>query len=74
MNINTKQGMRDAKAWTQQLIDSLNDGGSWLVPRSGTIIVFDKVLRIANIQHEMTQDVSIKKVLREMGWTVTNKK
>ena len=73
MNINTKQGMADAKAWTQRLIDSLNDGGSWLVPRSGTIIVFDKVLRIAHIKHEMLPDESIKKVLKEMGWTVRNK-
>lgn len=73
MDINTKQGMQAAKDWTQRLIDTLNDGGTWMVPRSGTILRFDKVSRIANIVYEMTPDTSIKQVLTAMGWTVTKK-
>ena len=34
MDINTRKGMADAIHWTQHLIDSLVDGGSWVVGRA----------------------------------------
>lgn len=74
MNIHTPEGMRQAQAWTQNLINSLKDGGSWLVPRSGTIIVFDKSRKKATVTYQSVPDVSIEHVLETMGWEITYKK
>lgn len=37
MDINTKQGMEEAKSWATSFINLLNDGGFWAVPRSDSI-------------------------------------
>jgi hypothetical protein len=74
VNIHQPQGMAQAKAWTQNLIDSLNDGGTWMVPRSGTIITFDKTKKRALVKHQMVPDISIEMVLEAMGWEITYKK
>lgn len=73
MNIHQPQGMAEAKAWTQRLIDTLNDGAVWAVPRSGTIIVFDKKNKRALVKHQMVPDISIEMVLEAMGWEITYK-
>lgn len=73
MDIHTKQGMTEAKAWTQNLIDTLNDGGVWAVPRSGTIIKFDKVNKKARVTHQMIPDISIEMILEALGWEITYK-
>lgn len=74
MDIHTKQGMAQAKAWTQNLIDTLNDGATWLVPRSGTIIVFDKKNKRVQVTHQLMPDISIEMVLEALGWEITYKK
>lgn len=73
MDINTKQGMAAAKAWTEQLLSTLNDGGTWAVPRSGTIIRFDKTNKKARVIHQMSPDISIERVLEAMGWEIIYK-
>lgn len=73
MDINTKQGMAAAKAWMQNLVDMVKDGGMWAVPRSGTIIRFDKTNKKAIVTHQMTPDISIERVLEAMGWEITYK-
>lgn len=74
MDINTKQGMKDAKAWMQNLISMVKDDGMWAVPRSGTIIRFDKTNKQAIVTHQTTPDISIERVLEAMGWEITYKK
>ena len=74
MDINTKQGMKDAKAWMQNLLNTVKDGGMWAVPRSGTIICFDKTNKKAIVTHQTTPDISIERVLEAMGWEITYKK
>jgi hypothetical protein len=74
MNIHQPQGMAEAKAWTQNLIDNINDGGVWMVPRSGTIIKFDKVNKKALVTHQLMPDISIEMILEAMGWEITYKK
>ena len=74
MDIHTKQGMAEAKAWTQHLIDGLKDGGLWIVPRSGTAIIFDKVNKKALVKHQMVPDISIELVIEALGWEITYKK
>lgn len=74
MDITRPQGMAEAKAWTQKLIDNINDGGVWMVPRSGTIIKFDKVNKKALITHQLMPDISIEMILEALGWEITYKK
>jgi len=73
MDINTKQGMADAKTWMERLLSTLNDGGTWAVPRSGTIIRFDKTNKKALVIHQMSPDISIERVLEAMGWEIIYK-
>ena len=40
-DLDTKQGMVNAITWTKKLIAQLNDGGTWIVPRSGTMVTLD---------------------------------
>lgn len=74
MDITRPQGMSEAKAWTQKLIDGINDGGVWVVPRSGTIIRFDKVNKKALVTHQLMPDISIEMILEALGWEITYKK
>ena len=74
MDITKSQGMAEAKAWTQNLIDNINDGGVWLVPCSGTAIVFDKVNKKALVTHQLMPDIGIEMVLESLGWEITYKK
>lgn len=74
MDVHTPKGMAQAKAWTQSLINTLNDGGTWMVPRSGTIITFDKTNKKAQVTHQMIPDISIELVLEALGWEITYKK
>lgn len=74
MNIHQPQGMAEAKAWTQNLINNLKDGGQWIVPRSGTAIVFDKTNKKALVTHQLMPDIGIEMVLEALGWEITYKK
>lgn len=74
MDITRPQGMAEAKAWTQKLIDNIKDGGVWMVPRSGTIIKFDKVNKKALVTHQLMPDISIEMILEALGWEITYKK
>lgn len=74
MDITKPQGMAEAKAWTQNLIDGIHDGGVWIVPRSGTLIKFDKRNKKALVTHQLMPDISIEMILEAMGWEITYKK
>ena len=72
-DLDTTQGMVNAIRWTKQLINSLNDGGTWLVPRSGTMVTIDKKTQTAVVDAPFMRDPSITKVLTAMGWKVVMK-
>lgn len=71
-DLDTKQGMVNAIMWTKQLISTLKDGGTWVVPRSGTLVRVDKKKQTATLVGAMP-DPSITKVLTAMGWKVVMK-
>jgi hypothetical protein len=73
MDINTKQGMAAAKAWTEQLLSTIKDQGVWAVPRSGSIIRFDKTNKKALVIHQMSPDIPIERVLEARGWEIIYK-
>lgn len=63
--IETEDGMGAAAAWTQNLIDNLRDGGSWMVPRSMAVYTFYKSRKVAV---RANRDSAIDDVLTHMGW------
>jgi hypothetical protein len=58
--------------WTQRLIDTLKDGGMWMVPKSQNVFRFDKGMKIATLTEGGVDSLfyQIKKVLEILGWTV----
>ena len=69
-DLDTKQGMANAVLWTRSLFERLNDGGTWAVPRSGTIITINHTNKTATIKVGHRPDPSLKRVIEAMGWTV----
>ena len=69
-DLDTAEGMNNAVRWTRQHFELLNDGGSWGIPRSGTIVRVNKKDRIATIITGFAPDLCIKRVIEAMGWTV----
>ena len=71
-DLDTEEGMANAIAWTNRTLETLNDDGIWIVPRSGMLIRVlshsDKVLRVLEGE---TPDPSITRVLKAAGWTIT---
>jgi hypothetical protein len=71
-DLDTEEGMANAVAWTNRTLETLNDDGIWIVPRSGMLIRVlshsDKVLRVLEGE---TPDPSIPRVLKAAGWTLT---
>ena len=65
MNLDTDEGMIAAKAWLQNTIDMLKDGGMWAIPRSFAIYTFDKKNKIVT---RINNDEPTDKVLEAMGW------
>lgn len=69
-DLNTTEGMNNAVRWTRNHFELINDGGSWGIPRSGTIVRINKKEKIATIVRGFAPDPSIKQVIEAMGWTV----
>lgn len=70
LNIDTPEGMANAVAWQTKMIEVLVDGGRWLVPRSGTIYMIDKVNKRARKVLGLKPEPTITRVFEAMGWTV----
>jgi hypothetical protein len=72
-DLDTDEGMANAIAWTQRHFKMAKDFGLWMVPRSGTLVRFDNAEKAAIITPGHTPDPSIARVIKAMGWTVTEK-
>jgi len=72
-DLNTVGGMNRAVEWTRDLFESLHDGGVWVVPRSGTIVQVFKSERRVIITNGPFPDTSLGRVIKNMGWAVTEK-
>ena len=69
-DINTTEGMNNAVTWTRNMFNNIKDGGTWIVPRSMTMIRINHKDKIATILVGLVPDPSIKRVIEAMGWTV----
>jgi len=71
-DLDTSEGMGNAIEWTLKVLDSLNDGGTWAIPRSGTIVTIDKKTNVAMLA-SYVPDPAIARVIRACGWDVVEK-
>lgn len=69
-DLNTEAGMANAVRWTEQLFNTIKQGGAWIVPRSGTMVTIDHDNKTATIVPGHSPDTGIKRVIKAMGWTV----
>ena len=71
-DLDTEEGMKNAVTWTNNCMALLRDGGTWIVPRSGTVVTLsnrdDKQVRV----REFIPDPSIKRVLVAAGYDVSS--
>lgn len=66
LDLDTKEGMEGAVAFTRSLLGFIKDGGTWVVPRSGTLIRIDHTNKIAT---RLCGSEAFPRVFKAMGWT-----
>lgn len=69
-DLDTKQGMDNAVRWTEKLFDVMNDGATWAVPRSSTLVTINKDTKTATVTQGFAPEQGLLQVIRAMGWTV----
>ena len=69
-DLETEEGMANAKAWTAQMLALINDDGVWLVPRSGMRVMVHHADKAVTIYAGHSPDPSIPRVIEALGWTV----
>lgn len=70
MNMNFPEGMQAAVEWTTQHVNRITNGGTWIVPRSGSIYQIFKDDKRVVVLAQLLPDPSIEEVFVAMGWTV----
>jgi hypothetical protein len=69
-DLDTKEGMANAVRWLELLLHAVADGGTWGVPRSGTMVHIDKKNKVATIKAGYLPDPSLARVFKAAGWIV----
>lgn len=72
-NLDTTQGMNNAVTWTRNMFSTIKDGGTWMVPRSMTMVRINHTDKVATIIVGFAPDPSLKRVINAMGWAVVEK-
>jgi len=66
-DISTEEGMANSIEWTRRQFALLKDGGTWIVPRSGTIVTVDHTNKRATKSGRYRED-AVRRVVEAMGW------
>ena len=70
-DLDTKDGMKNAVAWTDNMLDMIKDGGTWIVPRSGSMYKVDhKTKTVTAMSLLGPPEDCIDRVLKAGGWKV----
>jgi hypothetical protein len=73
-DLDTKEGMANAVTWTKSTMNCLKDGGTWILPRSLTIVTAYPSKQAVHIKDGVEPEECLRRVFRAMGWTIlTNK-
>lgn len=68
-DLDTEEGMRNSVEWTRNHFNRIKQGGVWLVPRSGSVLLIDHKNKGVHCTDRKAPDPSIKRVVEAMGWT-----
>ncbi len=68
-DLNTYEGLRAAVKWQTRMVSMIKEGGSWIVPRSGSVYVLYHTQKKA-FKMMGSPEPDITRVFEEMGWTV----
>lgn len=68
-HVDTADGLANAVAWMTKHVSMMADGGTWLIPRSGSVVVIDKKNKQAVRTAGLLPEPSTQKVFETMGWT-----
>ena len=69
-DLDTVDGMANAKKWLLDHLSRIADGGTWIVPRSATIINIDHERQVARIGVSLLPDPAIDRVFKAINWKV----
>lgn len=68
-DINTSDGLKNAVAWTNNMLGQIKQGGIWFVPRAASSYIVDHENKTVT-RKGMKSDKSITRVLTAAGWKV----
>ncbi len=69
-DVDTSAGLAQSVEWTRKMFDYINEGGIWVVPRSGwQVQVFHSKQRVKITRTGVPEDNLIR-VIEAMGWTI----
>lgn len=63
-----------AMRWTQQQMSLLADGGTWVIPRSGTMFRLESRERREVSVSDIKREEVVQDVLRALGWRIIDMK
>ena len=69
-DIETKDGMANSVRWTEAMFNQIKDGGTWMIPRSGTIVRVSHKDKTVSITAGVQPEASLRRVIKAMGWTI----
>lgn len=69
-NLDTPDGMANAVVWLNNCLEHLVEGGTWIVPRSASLVkVVSHDRKLCEVFIGLP-DPAIKRVIKEAGWTI----
>jgi hypothetical protein len=74
VNIATERGFRYAQAWTRNTLNSIADGGVWVIPRTGAMVRILSHKKLEATMTHMDREVGIVTMMRSLGWQVKAEK
>ena len=69
-DLDTEEGMKNAMEWTGRTLSHIKQGGTWMLPRSGTMVKVDHEYKTAYVIEGFAPEDSTVRVLEALGWTI----
>lgn len=68
-DLHTPDGMAKAAAWLSDHLSRIKDGGTWILPRSSTMIHISHQTKTARVVFELVHEKCLEKVFQQIHWT-----
>jgi hypothetical protein len=70
-DLTTDAGLANAKQWTRMMMSCIKDKGSWLIPRSGTIVNINHTNKAVIIQRGFADEPEVANIIEQLGYSVS---